>query len=171
MAIRWMKNLIESKFNKKTFSKFCVFILKFFVLNMLFTSMFVANIPEKNLSYFLYGTLDASIKFFLVFTYIFFMVSNNYLVKIIYEEKNIFTKILLIICLPLLYFFNYLIINILLGVPVFFYLNPSLISFSKIYLCCSSVVILISLLQYRYIISTEDKSINFFNKIDKFLFK
>ncbi|MEQ1229909.1 hypothetical protein U4959_06595 [Acinetobacter junii] len=147
----------SSGYFKAILAQIAVLILSLFLLNMIFKGFFVDNIPHRNWLYIFHGELLIWQKTLLILIFLVFFFSTDVLVKVAYDEKkHIFNRLILIFCIPVIYVFSSLILQLLCGVASIFYFKPSLIDFLKYLFCYSSVVILITYLQNKYIVVPKE---------------
>lgn len=146
-------------------------LLSLFLLNLIFKGFFIESIPQKNWLYVFHGKLLICQTILLIFIFVVFFFGTSTLVKVAYDEsEHLLNRILVICCIPIIYFFSSLILQLLCGVASIFYFKPSLIDFFKYLFCYSSVVILITFLQNKYIASPKESLFMYlFKKIKNFL--
>lgn len=163
-------NYIRNEYLKAILAQIVVLLLSLILLNLIFQGFFVENIPQKNWLYILHGKLLIWQKTALILIFLVFFFSTSGLVKAAYNEsEHLFHRLFLIVTIPVIYLYSSLIIQVLCGVPSIFYFKQSLIDFFKYFFSYSTVVILITFLQNKYIASPKESLIvHLMNKIRTF---
>ncbi|MDI1222796.1 MULTISPECIES: hypothetical protein [Acinetobacter] len=150
-------------------SQIVISILSLVILAIIYKLFFIESLPAKDILYVFHGKLSIFQISLLIICFVILFFGINTVVEVAFDEKEkMIVRIVTIVSLPIIYFSLSLIIQLLCGVPSIFYFINSPVGLIKLFLVYSSIVILISYLQYYYLKETKQKLYIFlFEKLKK----